>query len=187
MGVDYTGYMDNRGKTIRHGHKRGGVMSPTYKTWRLMRDRCNRPKNKDWPRYGGRGITVCVRWDRFENFLADMGERPEGTFTIDRIDHRAGYSPENCRWVPHWMQAAENNSRLRPVMIDGVSYPSIAAACRAFGISRTTVNMRLADGHDLIEAITTPVRALPNRRSRESYLPRPGTPPRKKGKDGRFI
>jgi hypothetical protein len=178
--------MGNPNGGLRHGHKTRNGASLTYKTWRGMRERCNRPGHKDWPNYGGKGVTVCVRWDRFENFLADMGERPEADSTIDRIDYKAGYSPENCRWVHRSVQTAENNSRLKPVEIDGISYHSISAACRAFGISRTTVNMRLSDGHDLIEAITTPVRALPNRRPRESYLPKAGTPPRKRV-NGRFV
>lgn len=86
-----------------HGHTIGGP-SPTWISWSSMRQRCYLKTMKCYPRYGGKGITVCDRWrDSFENFLADMGQRPEG-MTLDRIDPDGNYEPDNCRWATNEVQ-----------------------------------------------------------------------------------
>ena len=83
--------------------------APLYAVWSAMRQRCSNPRNKDYRHYGGRGITVCDRWAVFENFLADMGERPGPGYSIDRVDNDQGYFPENCRWATQSEQV--RNSR----------------------------------------------------------------------------
>src|SRR5262245_9769273 len=88
-----------------HGHSRRSGFSPTYRSWDNMLSRCLNPNSTYYYDYGGRGITVCKRWLNFENFLADMGERPKG-MTLDRINGDGNYRPSNCRWATPKEQAA---------------------------------------------------------------------------------
>ena len=110
----------------QHTRKTGGIVSGTstscgctkerhgqtqtlaYGRWALMWQRCTNPNHKGYKNYGGRGITVCERWDSFKNFYADMGEAPEGR-SLDRINNDGNYEPSNCRWATRKEQA--QNSR----------------------------------------------------------------------------
>lgn len=92
-----------------HGQSRVGKMTPTYRSWMLMNRRCHNEHSKEYYMYGGAGVTICERWSSFENFYADMGERPAGT-TLDRIDGTRGYSPDNCRWATPAQQSLNRKS-----------------------------------------------------------------------------
>lgn len=127
-------------------NKRHGLSdNPEHRTWTRIRERCNNPSHKDYPRYGGSGIKVCARWDSFENFLADMGLR--NGLTIDRIDGTGNYEPGNCRWATPAEQnrnksnlyTAEQDQKIREAVAMGYNFRKMA---EYVGKSIGSVSMR---------------------------------------------
>ena len=123
-----------------------------YRTWAMMLQRCKNPKRKDYPKYGGRGITVCERWHKFENFYEDMGPRPDGR-TLDRIDNDGDYEFDNCRWATLRQQ---NNNRINTAMINGEPLADVA---RRHVMSPNLLHQRYVKlGWTLERALNTPIR-----------------------------
>lgn len=120
--------------------KHGMSGTPEYRSWLDLRFRCRNPKAKCYHHYGGRGITVCGRWDDFGNFFDDMGPRPSPKHEIERIDNEGNYEPENCKWATRLEQL--NNTRVN-VKIDGIS---ISEWSRRIGVPRETINYRIRKG-----------------------------------------
>src|SRR5690349_21012531 len=105
----------------------------TYRVWASMKDRCLNRKSTGFSNYGGRGITVCKKWRKFEGFFADMGEAPEG-LSIERIDNSRGYEPGNCRWATPREQM-RNTRRNHYVACKGKKQ-TLSEWARDLGVSR---------------------------------------------------
>lgn len=104
----------NAVRHLRHGKSGAkGKRSRAYSSWSNMKNRCLCSTAQDFKYYGGRGIKVCERWLTFDNFLADMGEPPDG-LTLDRIDPDGNYEPKNCRWASRATQS-QNRRNVRRV------------------------------------------------------------------------
>lgn len=130
-----------------HGHARYRNVSSEYGIWQQMRYRCNNQRNKDYAYYGGRGISVCQRWDTsFTAFLQDMGSRPSRKHSIDRIDNDGNYCPENCRWATHSQQMTNRSGSTGTTEI-----------ARQVGINPRTLRDRIKRGWSLERATSTPV------------------------------
>jgi len=116
--------------------KHGGWNKSSYNTWRAMIRRCTKPTDKDYPRYGGKGVSVCARWLEYANFAADMGE-PVGDETLDRIDTYGNYEPSNCRWAG--VRTQNRNTRLRVNSTTG--YIGVSVVGRKF-LAKITVGKK---------------------------------------------
>ncbi len=117
----------------KHMITHGMSKTPEYKVWCFMIQRCNNPKSDSYPLYGGRGISVCSRWEVFENFISDMGRRPDNSLSIERVDNERGYSPDNCKWDTHTAQARNTRKpKTNTSGIKGVSYMKQHQKYRAY-------------------------------------------------------
>lgn len=129
----------------RGGHRKAGT--PIYQIHQSMLRRCNDARSKQYKSYGGRGIKVCEEWHSFENFYRDMGDKPFGDASIDRIDNDAGYCRENCRWATKEEQA--NNRRSNVYIEHNGEKLTLAELARKTGIKHQTIISRNGRGADV--------------------------------------
>lgn len=126
--------------------KHGQTDTRLHEIWCGMRKRCRQHRN-----YAGRGIAVCERWQKFENFLADMGHPPTSRHSLERIDNDAGYSPTNCRWAT--AQEQSNNTRRNVHVCIAGERMTMSEAARKYKVARTKVWWRLSRGWSIEEAV----------------------------------
>jgi hypothetical protein len=132
----------------------GMTKTPTFKSWESMKQRCLNQKAPDYHSYGGRGIKVHEAWrDSFPQFLADMGERPEGT-TLDRIDVDGDYEPSNCRWAT--LKTQQRNRRVTSAITHNGATRSLAEWAELTGVPSKILGWRIKVGWDTASALTTP-------------------------------
>lgn len=143
-----------RSKTPIHGESDGINLTTEYRIWCGMRKRCSNPKDRSFYDYGGRGITVCERWQHYPSFLADVGRRPSSMHTLDRIDNDGPYSPENCRWIDSKGQA-RNKRNVGMLEVNGVRKP-IPEWAELARVASQTVRSRLRRGWSAERAVSTP-------------------------------
>lgn len=137
-----------------HGHGKRGNHSFTHCSWSMMMDRCRNTKNKDYPNYGGRGIIVCERWLKFENFLEDMGEKPMRGMSIERIDNMGNYEPNNCKWATHYEQSRNKRSS---VILSFNGMTMIAEDwAKLMNISAGAIRHRISSGWAIEDILTKP-------------------------------
>lgn len=151
-----------------HGHAKNGVLTSEYRTWQSMKTRCLNPRSKSFRYYGGRGIKVCKRWLKFDNFIFDMGKKPTRDHSIERKDNNGNYCKSNCKWATHQQQNS-NTSRNRMVTMDGKTQ-TLSEWARHFKICGKKVYSRLKGGWTIDDALRTPILTHWNRRIRAHSL-----------------
>lgn len=147
-----------RGQAISEGRKSHKMsFTKEYRAWASMLSRCQNNGHNSYQDYGGRGITVCSRWQKFEPFFEDMGAAPSKNHSLERIDNDKGYAPENVRWAPIEEQALNRRTSRRYCFNGEVKV--ISEWAKITGIYYETLRKRLVEyGWSVEKALTEPVR-----------------------------
>lgn len=136
----------------------GLTFTPEYNSWYAMKRRCNNKNTADYRLYGGLGIKICSTWlNSFEQFLKDMGPKPNKNYSLDRIDSTKDYTKENCRWASPLTQG-QNTKRNRNITFNGLTM-CVSAWERHLGFKSGTIKNRLNNlNWDIEKALTTPTK-----------------------------
>jgi len=134
----------------------GSTNTPEWRIWTSLKGRCQNPKNKDYDRYGGRGITIHDSWNSFKTFISDMGLKPTSKSTIERIRNNEGYGPENCIWASMLEQA--NNRRSNLLLKVNGEVKTCAQWARIVGVLPGLISNRIKDGWNHERSVLTPPR-----------------------------
>lgn len=144
------------------GHRWGDEATSTgwrdhpaeYGSWSSMRKRCLSKNDDSYPDYGGRGITICDRWNKFDNFYADMGHKPTPKHTIEREDNNGNYEPMNCKWATYKEQG---RNRRNTVFVEYQGKKELLIdLCERLGLTKSVIYGRLKNGWDIEDALTKP-------------------------------
>lgn len=159
-----------RGRTVSCGCLKGGLCRTArlkhgfsgkqrkscreYSIWQSMRTRCLNPKAENYPRYGGKGVGICERWNDFTNFYSDMGAAPTRAHTLDRVDSTKNYGPDNCRWATTREQS-QNRKNVKPLSAFGKTQ-LLSAWAEELSLDLSTICKRLKRGLSSEQALAAP-------------------------------
>lgn len=144
-------------RTVTHGRSK----TPEYALWRNMRQRCQNPSFARYKDYGGRGISVCDRWNQsFEDFIEDVGLRPSPNHSLDRIDNAGNYEPGNCQWATRTMQ--QSNTRRNWFVQTPHETITVSEYARRFGVTRDVIMWRAKKWGEPIIGNVIPEAAITN-------------------------
>lgn len=135
----------------KHGCAPRGAQTSEYRVWAAMKSRCLNPNSTEYAFYGGRGIKVCRRWMTFENFIADMGQKPSPKHSIDRLNSNGNYKPGNCKWSTHAEQDRNRRSN-RNFTVNGMTFCMTDWAKR-LEIPYKTLWMKIERGQTMKEIV----------------------------------
>lgn len=131
--------------------------SPFYRIWANMKARCNYSNSKSYKHYGGRGIKVCKRWDKFSNFYEDMFSNYQNGLSLDRIDVNGDYTPKNCRWATKEEQM--NNMNTNVIIEINNKKQTLSQWIKEVGLKSSTVRQRYyVYGWSAERSLFTPIR-----------------------------
>lgn len=147
--------LSSKRNSTHGGTRRNGIITPEYLAWAQMKSRVYNKKLDGYKNYGGRGVTICDRWLKFENFIADMGKKPSPKHSIDRKDNNGNYEPDNCRWATRKEQA--RNKRNNHIIVYGEESMTVVQWAERIGVSNYALYNRIRLGWPIEDILNKPL------------------------------